>query len=57
MVGPQKKRATKEIDPELPERFHHSQQLIAGGAVVQFSSGMSLAEILDHPFLSALQLR
>ena len=53
VIGPQEERATEE-DPELPESFHNSQQLLAGGAVIHFSSGMSLAEIRDHPFLSAL---
>ena len=57
VVGPQEERATEEVDPELPESFHHSQQLLACGAVFHFSSGMSLAEIRYHPFLSALQLR
>ena len=57
VVGPQAERATEEVDPELPESVHHSQQLLAGGAVIHFSSGMSLAEIRDHQFLSFLQLR
>ena len=57
VVGPQEERATEEVDPELPESFHHCQQLLTGGAVIHFSSRMSLADIRDHPFLSALQLR
>ena len=57
VVGPQEERATEEIDTKRMESFHHSQHLLAGGAVIHFSSGMSLAEIRDHPFLPALQLR
>ena len=57
VVGPQEERATEKVDPELPESFHRSQQLLAGGAVISFSSGMSLVEIRYHPFLCALQLR
>ena len=57
MVGPQEQRATEEVDPELPESFHHSHQLLASGEVINFSIAMSLAEIRHHPFLSALQLR
>ena len=56
MVRPQREWTTEEEHSEYPECLHHSQQLFAGGAIVSFSSRVSLTGVCYYSLLATLLL-